>query len=370
VTEDRSATRRSIAVGLVAGAGALTLALWGVVPSAIFGAFGSMAPGWLLPVAAVFLFQQALRAERQVLLLRAVHPELGFRNSYAILCVSFFFINTLPARLGEVLRPALLLEREGVPLGAGFGMVFLERAIDLVSVLAMMGVVLLAVPLPPGTLVVGGQELALGHLARSVAMAALPLAVLVPVILALFPRHIQAFSRRLANPTAAMAEGTVLRRLWLFVLRFSDSFVAAVQVLRSPSRLSAILGLTVATWSVTALMYEMMAAAFGIGSSIRFFEGMGVLAITMLGMTLPSPPAFAGVYEASGRAGLVLFGVRGGNLDGIAVAYVLAMHWFTYGVQATTALWFLYRDGLSFRRLFALAWHGGRSLVFPVPVQR
>ena len=80
-------------------------------------------------VATLFMIQQLLRAHRQLLLL----PTISYKNSLLVLCIGFFFINTLPARLGELTRPILIKERENLPLSSGLAMVFTERLLDLMS---------------------------------------------------------------------------------------------------------------------------------------------------------------------------------------------------------------------------------------------
>jgi uncharacterized protein (TIRG00374 family) len=346
---------RKLLLGLGVGAIGVWLALGGVEPASIGRAFRALEALWLLPIGAIFLLQQVLRAWRQQVLLEGVHPGLRFRNSYAILCISFFFINTLPLRIGETLRPILLREREDVPLGAGFGMVFVERAIDFMAVLAMLGLVLIVLPLPSWEIPIGDSRLPLADLLRHLSLGTLPVLVLLPAFLAIFPGASLRVAQAAARGVGRLPLPSLLERATRNGLRFAEAFIGSVQVLRSPRRMIAVLALTALTWSVSAWMYVMLAHALGIGALIHYFEGMGVLVVTMLGMAVPSPPGFAGVYEAFGRGALALFGVRGGELDGVAVAYVLIIHWWQYGVQSTTALYFLYRDGLSFTRLYASA---------------
>jgi uncharacterized membrane protein YbhN (UPF0104 family) len=98
-------------------------------------------------------------------------------------------------------------------------------------------------------------------------------------------------------------------------------------------------------------MYLPLARAFGVGHLIGYGEGIGILCVTMLGMIVPSAPGFAGTYEAFFRAALALFGVSGEGLDGVAVAMALTFHWWQYGVQSCTALYFLAVDRIDLGRL-------------------
>ena len=341
---------RQIALGLALGSVALVLALWGVPLGSVAEALSSADLAWLVPPALMFLLQQLRRAWRQALIVQARHPEHTLRTSLSVLCISFLFINTLPARLGEVVRPLLLLERDGVPMGTGFAAVFLERAIDLCAMLVMIALVAWLVPVPSHTLVVQGTEIDWVHLGRVAAGTAVPVLLggLLAVVLGGRPllRRLRGVEQRLPPP---------LSRIAMLVLGFGESFVDGLDAVRQPGRLAGILGLTTTTWALTGLMYPALARAFGIEQAIGFGEGVGVLSITMLGMAVPAAPGFAGTYEAFVRGGLALFGVAGNdgsvNLDAIAVAYALTMHWWIFVVQASTAVFFLMVDRIDVRRL-------------------
>jgi glycosyltransferase 2 family protein len=337
---------RQVALGLLFGGGCLALALWGVPLRAVAGALSEADPAWLLPVALLFLVQQTLRAWRQALILQARHPNHQFRTSLSVLCIGFLFINILPARIGEVVRPLLLLEREGIPMGAGFGAVFLERAIDLCAMFVMIALVAWLVPVPARTLVVSGVEVDWIRLGRMAAGSAMPVLLggLLVVVLG---------GRPLVKRLSAMCArgGPRLQRLASPILRFGLSFVEGLDAVRQPGRLASILALTAATWSLTGFMYPALAHAFGIEDLLGFGEGVGVLAITMAGMAVPAAPGFAGTYEAFVRGALALFDVAGPNLDAKAVAYALTMHWWLFLVQASTAVFFLAVDRVDVRRL-------------------
>jgi len=228
--------------------------------------------------------------------------------------------------------------------------VFLERAIDLCAMLVMIALVAWLVPVPSHTLVVQGTEIDWVRLGRVAAGTAMPLLLggLAAVVLGGRPllRRIRSLEGRLPGP---------LSRVAALVLGFGEAFVDGLDAVRQPGRLAGILGLTVATWTLTGLMYPALARAFGIEASIGFGEGVGVLSITMLGMAVPAAPGFAGTYEAFVRGGLALFGVSGTaagvNLDATAVAFALTMHWWIFAVQASTAAFFLAVDRIDVRRL-------------------
>src|SRR5690606_10444058 len=155
---------RSLALGLVFGALFLVLAVWGVPLAELRAAFARMEWIYLLHVTVAFAVQYGLRAWRQLVLIRPLAPAADLRSQVAIVLVGFFCVNAFPARLGEAVRPLLFHERHGVPLGAGFGVVFLERVVDLVALFATLLAVLACAEMPERRFALAGGSLSLVEL--------------------------------------------------------------------------------------------------------------------------------------------------------------------------------------------------------------
>jgi uncharacterized protein (TIRG00374 family) len=282
---------------------------------------------WLiLLVGVIFMFQQALRSHRQMMMVRSQLPNHTFMSSFHILCVSFFFINTLPLRMGEVVRPILFFEKEDLPFGAASAIVFLERIIDLISALLMLFIVLGFANIPIDK-------------TPWLAQARTSLVYSLPVIsfLAISPFFFHKWLNSLVTSS------------W-FPKRlkpFSHSFLAQIQSYKKKAILF-ILFETLVIWLFTTGMYLVAAWAFSV-NPIGFLESIGLLAFTMLGMAVPSAPGFAGTYEAAFVAGLEVFGSDNATRN---IAFALTFHWWIHIVQSSSALFFLYRDGTSISDLW------------------
>ncbi len=333
--------RARVALGLLFGAVFLALAFRGVPLAELGAALAGMDARVLAPVAGLFALQIAVRALRQLVLVRGLAPDTGYRDELAILSIGFFCIGTFPARLGEAVRPWLWRRRHGVPLGAGFGVVFAERAIDLLAVLGLVLCVLLWAPPPEAA---GAAALAW---ARRLALVLL--APLLAGLLGLVVLHERALA--LAASVAAWLErrapGGAASRIAASGLGFARSFVAGVGALRQPRLLLPLAALTLVTFASVGAITAILARGFGFGDRIGFVEGLGVSGIASLGLALPAPPGFAGVFEGSVRGALALFGVAGGAFDAPALAFALVLHALTWVLQALPALWFLWRDHLA-----------------------
>ena len=69
-----------------------------------------------------------------------------FRNAFRTTVIGFAVLSLLPLRVGDVLRAYLLARKEGLTTSATLATVALERILDLMAVLALLGVYLWVVP--------------------------------------------------------------------------------------------------------------------------------------------------------------------------------------------------------------------------------
>jgi uncharacterized protein (TIRG00374 family) len=264
----------------------------------------------MLVVALLFTIQQALRAHRQILLL----PQISYKNSLLVLCIGFFFINTLPARIGEFTRPILLKEREKIPISAGMAMVFTERLLDLMSafVLALLFLSFGDIPQLKDTWTV--------RIAQS-AQVVLPLAL---CTLILFLGYGQQLTRFLPQ-------------------KVSTALVPFFDTLKQQrSKLGLILCSTILIWGMTPFLFVFGASSFAL--SLDYIDGIGILGFTMIGMAAPNAPGFAGTYEASFMAGLH---VLGHTQESRNFAFAFGFHWWVYCTQSLSALYFLATEKIS-----------------------
>lgn len=313
--------------GLVLAAGAMWWALQGQPIADVWTRIVE-ADWWLLGlVGIIFTLQQILRSHRQMRIIRSTLPDHKFSTSFYILCISFFFINILPLRMGEIMRPVLLLDKENMPMGSGLAVVFVERIIDLISAMVMAVLVLALADIP----ILEGSAIAD---IRSRAVWLLPI-----LFAGLFvPIFATGFFRKLIN------------QAWMpdKLLGLINPFLHQLDTLRSTGQLTWVLLETIVIWIISTAMYGLAAEAFGI-SGIGFLEGMGILAFTMIGMAAPSAPGFAGTYEASYVGGLVFFGSTDAGAN---FATALCFHWWIFIVQSISALIWMVVDGTSFGDLW------------------
>lgn len=330
------------------GAVALGLALVGVPLERVGDALADAAVGPTALVAGCFVAGMGLRALRQREL-SGGHGRL--RAHLSVVCVGFLAIVTVPARLGELVRPVLLRERAGLTLGHGLAVVLLERVLDLCAALVLVAVGAGAVRLADH-----GVSAAVVELART-AWLALPMVALGLLLLPLAgPRVLATLA-----PLERRRPGSVLARLGQALRGLLRTALEGVVGL-SPVRWATAVGLTAVIWLTNAAMVVAAAWAVGVQDLVGLREAAGVMGLTLFGGALPAPPGQLGTLDAVLRWGLALYGVSGdaaGPGEGTAalgaagVAAAVLLHWWPMLFQVLLGAGFLVRDGLSLSTLRA-----------------
>jgi uncharacterized membrane protein YbhN (UPF0104 family) len=257
-----------------------------------------------LAVAAVLgVSHNVFRVLRWRALLEPVRPRVPFRPMFDAVILGYATSWTIPGRLGEVVRPALLSGRERIPLGPCLGSVLADRLLDGMAVLALFGVGVAVTPLT-------GE--AAGH-AAVVRGSAVGLVVLisVPIVLLLVASQ--------AGPSLERA--LAARPGWRGWLgRTLLSLSQGVLALKRPALLARVVVHTLLAWLLIAA--STWIGVRSVGVDLSFGGTLILLPLLVLGIALPTPGG-AGGYHAAMRVGLMeLFGVS----ETLAVGAGLLQH--------------------------------------------
>ncbi|MCU0377712.1 MAG: flippase-like domain-containing protein [Bacteroidales bacterium] len=99
--------------------------------------------GWLLLSSAVSIIALFIRARRWTLLIEPLGYKPSLLNTYHSL-VTGYFANLVFPRLGEITRCAALGKKEKLPFDKLVGTVLVERTIDVLTVLVLLGLTIIA----------------------------------------------------------------------------------------------------------------------------------------------------------------------------------------------------------------------------------
>lgn len=208
---------------------------------------------------------------------------------------------TLPARLGELTRPALYARRSGRGFAPVLGTLAVERAADLIVIVGLLSALLLFAPLP--------EQLPeqIPQAARAFgAVAGLGLVGLLV----------------LARPSGAPRGG----RLGTVIAGFRTGLAA----LRSPSTSLKVLGVTLAIWWIEAACTWLALGAFG--QTMSWTAALLQMIAVTLSIAVITVPGGLGVEQGVTVAILLPFGVAAET--GLAISLVTmfaALFWLVPG---------------------------------------
>jgi uncharacterized protein (TIRG00374 family) len=247
-------------------------------------------------------------------------------QTFLTLNEGYLLNNFLPLRLGEVGRAFLLGRKTGLSFWYVFSSILIERAVDVVFAASLL---LSTLPFVVGASV--AWETALG-------IAGL-------VLLGLGALYLMA-----RHPTRAMRLFERLTTRWSFLSKLGGSvlpaFFSGLEVLTDRTRFLRAIILFAANLTVGVVQYYVILLAFFPGA--RLLWVVFVMAVSSLGMALPSSPGAVGVFEGAVVGALVVF-----NLDPAkALAYAFTLHFWNYVITGILGAYALSRDGESLTHLY------------------
>lgn len=303
-----------LAISLVIGGVMLYLASREVDFSTTWGALERVAWWVLLPYFAVMAVQHFFRAWRWGFLLAPI-KHVPLRRILPIASVGFFAIIALPLRMGEFVRPYLIMDRPQLRMSHGLGTMAVERVFDglFLSLSSFSAVALASTHTDVPSWLWAAGLIALG-------VFFIALVVLVMALwqreraVSLCRRMFGMFSHRLGDRLAHVAAGVV------------DGF----KVLPNWRRLLPFLAGTGAYWVLNAVAIWILGLGFDMGLS--FGEAYAVMTLVGIGIMIPAGPGFIGNFELFAKGALALY-VTDAVLHASGAAYILTFH-------ATNALWY------------------------------
>lgn len=306
----------------------MAVALWGLDVDEALSALQAARWTLLIPMFGLYGVAHSLRAWRLGLL---VGQPVPYRRLFAINTIGFLAINVIPLRLGEMVRPYMLSEREGVPFARGIAAILMERLLDMMMLLVMLVGLTFLVELPAEGIVVKGIDVVSTGQRLAAVFVALGLLGGGGMVL-------------IGEPAIRLIERLPLGgKVAPFARRFREAFL---DLARNPARALGLLGLSALIWAVTVTAVGTVMAAFpGLPTSIG--AAWSTWAITISGMTAVPTPGFFGAYELFCTAALWLWGVDGD----LARTFAIVLHLGQLGFIVVVGGIMLVLEGLSLQDL-------------------
>lgn len=281
---------------------------------------------YILPALALLIVALFPRAQRWRVLLNGALP---LKRAFSIMNVAYLVNGVLPLRIGEVARIFLATRvAPPVPVFKTASTVLVERLLDLLAVVVMLGAALAAAPLP-------GEY-------RVTALVMLPLVIggfLVLVILASQPQWAQRVLIRLTGWIPPLQKLNV--STWL------DHFLEGLQPLTQPSLLFQALFWTAISWGISITAgYIIMFAFF---DQADWATTCLYIAAAALAIAVPAVPGNMGTYELS-----IILALQAVNINATAntiVSFAVVVHWTNLVVHALMGVIGFMQEGISLSQL-------------------
>lgn len=294
-------TRLLLAViGVLLSAAAVTVLLRQVSARELMRLVGQADPLWFLIACLLTVAGYGLRAVRWGEILS---PEVRVPQGklFATTMIGFLAINTLPARLGEVVRAYALARSERIRTGTVIGSVVIERIFDLGALVLFWALSLLFAPYPSWFRWSGYVTIGLS----------------VAITVALWLLHAGHYD---TNSLAARVRAMAPRWLVGPIERPIASFAAGLRVLGNPHTMAVASLLTLVLWIVAGSVF--LAVGQSMGLPLPLWSPLLLSFVVCVAIMVPSSPGFIGVLEGSCVVGLSLLGVDASR----ALAYGVVYH--------------------------------------------
>jgi uncharacterized protein (TIRG00374 family) len=262
----------------------------------------------------------------------AVPRHLSTDSLFSATMIGFMANNVLPFRLGEFVRPWALARREKLSKTTLLATVVVERAVDMLTLLGILGIALLVHPISADT--------EAGRMTR----AGAGMLVIICVGLTGFVVALE-WSPRLAHAVIGWLTRPLPEQVRVRVTSILNHFFEGLGLFRDLPRLLWVFLLSFLMFGAFALGLSVCMWALSI--DVPWYGGLIMLVVTAIGIMVPAAPGYIGTLNLACIAGLALFSVG----KELAVPFSW-FYWASQWVPVTgVGLFYLQREGLSLRSL-------------------
>jgi uncharacterized protein (TIRG00374 family) len=299
-------------------------------------------PEWLALSLATMFVNLAIRALRWQYLLEPLGAT-SFVSAFRATAVGFAATAILPARAGEVIRPYFLARRErhhqNMSATGAFATIILERLLDVITVLTLLASYVFIFGRDRGASnpVLFAWLKGLGATAAAGSIGAL----VVLFVLAGNPERLRTTMERLERVLPSALAGVIAR--------IAEKFARGLAAIRRPGRLIVALIWSFPLWLSIALGIWSASVAFRL--AVPFTGSFLLLAMLVLGVTVPTPGAVGGFHAAFRYGATAFFGAP----DDAAVGAAILLHLFSVGPSILLGLFFAAQEGLNVAGMRRLA---------------
>ena len=323
--------RLKIAIGIVVSALGVWLSMRDVRPTEVWQALRQANYFGFVAAALLTLLAFLVRAIRWRPLMSTPRP-VGYGRLFSATMIGFMANNMLPLRLGEFVRAWALARSEKLSKTTVLATVVVERVVDMLTLLSILGIALLVHPIEHGSRA--------WELTRKGAVALVTLSVGLTVFVVVLERKPELMRALIARIAAYLPE-----RVGAKGVKALEHFVEGLGLFRDLPRLLWVFLLSFVMFAIVVVGLQV--SMWSLGIHLPWYAGLTMLVITAIGIMVPAAPGYIGTMNVACVAGLALFGV--GKASAVPFSW---FYWASQWIPVTlVGFFYLRREGLSLRKL-------------------
>ncbi|MCX6120681.1 MAG: lysylphosphatidylglycerol synthase transmembrane domain-containing protein [Ignavibacteriales bacterium] len=325
--QSRSILRYSISFLLAFGF--LYLAFRGVKLSELWESLKGANYWWVALLIPLNILMNWVRAERWAHLLAPIKSPISKRSLFSGVMIGYAINNVLP-RVGEIVRPYIIGNREGISRSSVFGTIVVERILDFMSFYFIVCIVLFLYPHSLDPFVNQPDTVRPLFLLGSIAG-------LIFFVLLFFKA--EALFRFLAKVFRFLPDKQKEK-----IEKILDKFYTGFAVAKLRDKFGVILFQSFLIWGLNALIMFVPFFAFAplVKSGMDFGASVVLLVISSIAWILPAPGAMGTYHSFLKVAMMKLYGID----ETTSLSYAIVTHEVGYLVVMVIGAYYYFRDHL------------------------
>ena len=277
------------------------------------------------------------RAIRWDYLLRHEKRGVSFYNRFAGNAIGFTVTIIFPGRLGELIKPLYLAQKENMRKGFVVGTVVVERIFDIFTMCSLLGIFIISKPLYSSFFQVNEEAYSSIKLWGIIGVAFASFILIVALSLYFFREKTLSIITFFLKPLP--------QRISQRILEFIKEFIQGLKFFHSVGNLFAYILLSYVVWLGIIAYYWIFFYVYD--SPIFFFFLIPYVFLVMVGASIPTPGMVGGFHYFSKLGLISLYGID----VNLAVVMTIVVHAVQVLVTCLVGYAILWKEGISLLQL-------------------